>query len=182
MNFFQFIFQDWKANKWSAKGRAFLLFFRIANFCNTRRLYFYLGFPYIIIYKILIQWIFTLEIPWNVQIGRNLTLNHGQALVLNNEVIIGHSCTLRHCTTIGVKENLDGTTGKAPVIGNYVNVGSNVCIIGDITIGDNVKIGSGSVVVKSAPANCVIAGNPAVVKKMLEPANSAEYSLRDNNG
>jgi len=172
MNFFQFIFQDWKANKWSAKGRIFLFFFRIANFCNTSKTFFYLGLPYILFYKVFIQWMFTLEIPWNVQIGRGLILNHGQALVLNNDVVIGHNCTLRHCTTIGVKENLDGTTGKAPVIGNYVNVGSNVCIIGDINIGDNVKIGSGSVVVKSVPANCVVAGNPAVIKKFLVPVGA----------
>jgi len=36
-----------------------------------------------------------------------------------------------------------------------------VCIIGDITVGDNVVIGAGSVVTKDLPSNCVAVGNPA---------------------
>jgi putative colanic acid biosynthesis acetyltransferase WcaB len=57
----------------------------------------------------------------------------------------------------------------SPVIGNYVDVGSNVCIIGDIHIGDHVTIGCGSVVTKTCPANIVVAGNPAAeIKKRME--------------
>ncbi|HAB26474.1 MAG TPA: serine acetyltransferase, partial [Xanthomarina gelatinilytica] len=55
-----------------------------------------------------------------------------------------------------------------PIIGNDVTVGANVVIIGNITIGDHVVIGAGSVVVKDVPSNCVIAGNPARVIKTLE--------------
>jgi len=167
MNFFQFIFQDWHANKGNVKGRLFLLLFRIANFCACGKVYFYIGLPYLIFYKIFVQWLFTLEIPWNVKIGKNLAIYHGQALILNKDVIIGENCTLRHCTTIGVKQDLDGGSGNAPVLGNNVDVGNNVCVIGDILIGDNVKIGSGSVVVKSITANCIVAGNPAVVKRVI---------------
>jgi serine acetyltransferase len=55
-----------------------------------------------------------------------------------------------------------------PVIGNNVTVGSNVVIIGDITIGDHVLIGAGSVVIKDVPSNCVIAGNPAKIIRRLD--------------
>lgn len=41
-------------------------------------------------------------------------------------------------------------------------------ILGDITIGNNVVVAAGSVVVKDVPDNCMVAGNPAVVKKRLE--------------
>ena len=162
MIFFQFIFQDWNANKGNSKGRLFLFFFRIANFCATRKIYFYIGLPYLMLYKLIIQWLFTLEIPWNVKIGKGLAIYHGQAIVLNNTVTIGQNCILRHCTTIGVKQNVDGTPSMAPILGNNVDVGNNVCIIGNITIGNNAKIGSGSVVVKSVPNDSIVAGNPAI--------------------
>jgi putative colanic acid biosynthesis acetyltransferase WcaB len=162
MNFFEFIFQDWKANKTSSKGRVIMLLFRIANFCATRKIYAYIGIPYRIFYKILVEWIFCIEIPWNAKIGRGLRIYHGQGLVLNNQVVIGNYCTLRHCTTIGNKQLSSGAISRSPVLGHHVEVGSNACIIGDIEIGDHVTIGCGSIVVKSMPANAVVVGNPGV--------------------
>lgn len=167
MSFFQFIFQDWKVNKGNGKGRIILLLFRIANFCSKRKIYYYVGFPYLIFYRILVEWFFSVEIPWSIKIGENLTLYHGQALVLNNEVVIGKNCTLRHSTTIGNKRFLDGSLSTSPVIGNNVDIGSNVCIIGNIFIKDNVRIGCGAVVVKSVSGDCIVVGNPAVEKKYV---------------
>ncbi len=161
MNFFKFIFQDWKANKGNTKGRMILLLFRIANFCATKKVYYYIGFLYLIGYRILVEWFFSVEIPWNVKIGKNFVLYHGQALVMTNQVIIGENCTLRHCTTIGNRQIADGVFSTSPVIGDFVDVGSNACIIGDISIGDHVKIGSGAVVLKSVSSSCTVVGNPA---------------------
>jgi putative colanic acid biosynthesis acetyltransferase WcaB len=90
-----------------------------------------------------------------------LALFHGQALIVNHKVVIGENCTLRNSTTIGHKALEDGSFSKCPRIGNNVNIGANVCIIGDIKIGDNVTIGAGSVVTKNVPPDCVIVGNPA---------------------
>ncbi|WP_188936997.1 serine acetyltransferase [Puia dinghuensis] len=162
MHFFSFIFQDWKANKGNPKGRTIMLLFRIANFCSARRIYFYLGLPYLVFYRILVEWFFTVEIPWKVKIGKNLALYHGQCLVMNSEVVIGENCTLRHCTTIGHKQLKGGGFSGSPVIGDNVDMGSNVCIIGDIRIGNNVKIGCGAVVTKSVSDDQTVAGNPAV--------------------
>jgi putative colanic acid biosynthesis acetyltransferase WcaB len=173
MNFFRFIVQDWSANRGNSKGRIFMFLFRIANFGTTHKVYFYISIPYLILYKVIIQWIFTLEIPWNVKIGSGLAIYHGQALILNRDVVMGKNCTLRHCTTIGIKQKADGTFSTAPVIGNHVDVGNNVCIIGSIQIGDNVKVGAGSVVVKDVPANWIVAGNPAVKKGEVIDLNTA---------
>ena len=162
MSFFQFLFQDWKANKGNPKGRMIMLLFRIANFCSTRRIYYFLGLPYLIFYRILVEWFFSVEIPWNVKIGKNLALFHGQCLVMNSQVVIGENCTLRHCTTIGHKQLKNGGFSGSPVIGNNVDLGSNVCIIGKIHIGNNVKIGCGAVVTKSIGDNQTAVGNPAV--------------------
>ncbi|OKS86399.1 serine acetyltransferase [Mucilaginibacter polytrichastri] len=164
MNFFEFIFQDWHVNKGNAKGRIILLFFRMANFCSTRKIYYYLGFIYLLFYKILVEWFFSTEIPWNVKIGKNLSLFHGQALVISNQVVIGHNCTLRQSTTIGNKQLANGGYSSSPVIGNYVDIGSNVCIIGPVTINDQVLIGSGAIVVKDVPPHSTVTGNPGVAR------------------
>ena len=50
---------------------------------------------------------------------------------------------------------------KGAIIGNSVYIGPNVSIVGDVTIGDNVKIGAGSVVTHDIPSNVTVAGNPA---------------------
>jgi len=181
MNFFKFIFQDWEANKTSAKGRVIMLLFRIANFCTTRKIYSYIGIPYRIFYKILVEWIFCIEIPWNTKIGRGLRVYHGQGLVMNNQVVIGNYCTVRHCTTIGNKQRPDGATSRSPVIGDYVEVGSNACIIGDITIGNHVTIGCGSVVIKSIPANAIVVGNPGVQIKTHLPVVEVAEDLQQAN-
>src|SRR6266540_3299480 len=104
MHFFPFVFQDWAANKTSTKGRIITLLFRIANFCSTRKIYRYIGLPYLVFYKVVVEWILGIEIPWNAKIGKGLTVYHGQGIVLSNQVIIGAYCTLRHFTTIGNKQ------------------------------------------------------------------------------
>jgi putative colanic acid biosynthesis acetyltransferase WcaB len=179
MNFFQFIVQDWDANKDSGKGRAVMFLFRIANFCSTRRIYFYIGFFYILFYKVFVQWLFTLEIPWNIVAGKNLAIYHGQALIINKDVVIGENCTLRHCTTIGRKQKADGTFSGSPVIGDNVDIGNNVCIIGGIHLQNNVKVGSGSVVVKDVAAGCIVAGNPAKVISTQSIVNQDQSDLKD---
>ena len=117
--------------------------------------------PYIIAYRIFIEFILGTEINYKTKIGKNLRLFHAYSLVINPDAVIGENCSIRHCTTIGNKLLKDGSLSKSPIIGNNVEIGSNVCIIGPITIGDNVKIGAGSVVVKDVPPDCVVVGNPA---------------------
>jgi putative colanic acid biosynthesis acetyltransferase WcaB len=170
----RFIFQDWQANKGNPKGRIILLLFRMANFCSTRRIYFYLGLPYLIFYRILVEWFFSVEVPWNVRIGKNLSLYHGQSLVMNSEVILGENCKLRHCTTIGHKQLKGGGFSGSPVIGDNVDIGSNVCIIGNIYIGNDVTIGCGSVVTKSVADGQTVAGNPAA--PILRLSNTKQNS------
>ncbi|WP_344981401.1 serine acetyltransferase [Compostibacter hankyongensis] len=104
-----------------------------------------------------------MEIPWKIEAGKGLRVYHGQALVINPGTVIGANCTLRQSTTIGNKQSANGAfgEGKSPVIGNNVDVGSNVCIIGDIIVGNNVVIGAGTIVVKDVPDDSVIVGNPA---------------------
>jgi colanic acid biosynthesis acetyltransferase WcaB len=114
--------------------------------------------PYLILYRLLVEWLLAVELPAKTQIGSGFVIRHGQALVVNDNTIIGRDVTVRHSTTIGNKGALDKC---CPVIGDRVDVGSNVVILGGVSIGDDAVIGAGSVVVKDVPAGSVVVGNPA---------------------
>jgi putative colanic acid biosynthesis acetyltransferase WcaB len=129
-------------------------------------------FPYLTFYRYLVEWVWGIEIPRKTLIGRGLSLYHGQALVINQGVVIGDNCTLRNSVTIGHKKLSDGTFSRCPRIGNNVDIGANVVIIGDIEIGDNTVIGAGAVVTKSIPANSIAVGNPARVLDKREESSA----------
>lgn len=160
MRLLTYVLQDWRANKNSYKGRVLLILFRIAQLVRRSKLLFVVFLPYLIMYRVVVEWVLGVELPWNLKVGSGLTLFHGQSLVVNDNTVIGENCTLRHCTTIGNKQLSDLTFSSCPVIGDNVDIGSNVCIIGPIKIGNNVKIGAGTVVTKDVPDNSIIVGNP----------------------
>ena len=162
-----YLFQDWRANRKNTKAQLVLFAFRLAHIGSNNILLFVIWIPYLIFYRLLVEWFLGIEIPFRLKLGTKTTLAHGQALVINKDSIIGSNCVLRHSTTIGNKINADGTFSKCPVIGNNVDIGAQVCILGPIQIGDNVKIGAGSIVVKDIPSDCVVAGNPAAIIKSL---------------
>lgn len=99
-------------------------------------------------------------ISQSTMLGGGCLMAHPFSSVLNAEKI-GRNLTVRNCTTIGYGK------GGRPIIGNDVDLGVNVVIIGGIHIGNNVIVGAGSVVVKDVPDNCVIAGNPAKIIRYL---------------
>lgn len=77
---------------------------------------------------------------------------------------IGKNCTFRHLTTIGSNGD-PKKMAETPIIGDNVDVGCLCGIFGDIVIGNNVKIGAGSIITKDVPDNCVVVGNPARIIK-----------------
>lgn len=160
------LFQDWKQNSGNIKGQLVLFMFRFAQLANKNYAVAVLLCIYLAFYHVFVEWVLCIEIPRKTSIGKGLTLYHGQALVINQETIIGKNCVLRNSTTIGHKKLADGSFSACPKIGDNVDIGANVCIIGDIIIGDNVTIGAGTVVVKDVPDNCTIVGNPA---RILRP-------------
>ena len=161
MNPFAYVFQDWRANRQNFKGQLVLFLFRLAQLINKSVITKIIFYPYLLWYRYVVDWVWNIELPRKLTVGKGLSLYHGHALVINQGVVIGENCALRNSTTIGHKKLADGSFSACPRIGNNVDIGANVCIIGDITIGDNVIIGAGTVVTKNIPADSVVVGNPA---------------------
>ena len=152
-------FREIGANK-SFKVKYILFFYRFLHYFHGKGIIFkVLLFPLFLIYKVQVEWILGIEIPWSVKIGYPLRLYHGTGLVLHPATVMGKNCVMRHCTTVGSKREKD----DVPVFGDNVDIGSNSVILGRINIGDNSIIGAGSVVVDDVPPNSIVAGNPARV-------------------
>lgn len=93
-------------------------------------------------------------------IAGGLVMQHGYSTVIF-ATSIGRNCQIWQNVTIG--RSITG--GPCPIIGDNVKIYTGSIVVGGITIGDNVVIGAGSLVRKSVPSNCVIAGNPALIIK-----------------
>lgn len=94
------------------------------------------------------------------KVDKGLVLQHGYSCMIWPEMI-GKNCQIWHHVTIGRASD----KGNRPKIGDNVKICTGAIVLGDITIGDNVTIAAGAVVVKDVPNNCVVAGNPARIKK-----------------
>lgn len=155
------IAQDWKANRRNPKGRLVMLMFRTAHMLRRSKVTFVLFFWYFLFYRVMVEWFLCIELPWKTRLGPGFRIDHGQALIINDGTVFGAGCTVRNSTTIGNKRLKDGTYSRAPHFGDRVDVGANAVIIGPITIGDDVAIGAGAVVLRDVPAKHVAVGNPA---------------------
>jgi len=154
------IFQDFSANKNNPKGLLILTLFRLAHLLRLNVIVAILFFWYFILYRVGVEWLLGCELPWKTKLGPSFRVDHGQGLVINDGTVFGSNCTVRNSTTIGNKKLKDGSYSRAPIFGDRVDIGANAIIIGPVTIGNDVAIGAGAVVVKDVPDNCVVVGNP----------------------
>jgi putative colanic acid biosynthesis acetyltransferase WcaB len=158
MNVYQYITQDWQRNKGYTKGKLLSISFRLASVATRNKVTRVVFMPYLGFYKFWVEWVLGIEIPYDTRVGQGLKVFHGNGLVINKHTVIGKNCLLRHTTTLGNKGKV---VTDCPIIGDNVEIGAQVCILGKIRIGDNAIIGAGSVVTKDVPANAIVAGNPA---------------------
>ncbi|ACT08358.1 putative capsular polysacharide biosynthesis transferase [Dickeya chrysanthemi Ech1591] len=144
----------------SLKAKLVILLFRLSTiYQSSNALLRMFGIPFVILNKVVNEWLFCVEIPHRAQIGFGLKIYHPHCIVLNADVVIGENCTLRQGVTIGSVINRDGQVTQSPVLGNQVELGANAILLGGITVGDNVKVGAGTVVTKSLAANKIVVGN-----------------------
>jgi len=102
-----------------------------------------------------------IEIHPAARLGPGLFIDHGMGVVIGETSEVGENVTIYQGVTLG------GTSlerkKRHPTIGNNVIIGSGAKILGPFMVGDNSKIGSGSVVVKEIPPNSVVVGVPGRV-------------------
>lgn len=106
--------------------------------------------------------IFTgIEIHPSAQIGRRFFIDHGEGVVIGETSIIGDDVLMYQQVTLG---GTGKDTGKRhPTIGNNVILGAGAKILGNINIGDFVRIGAGSVVIEDVPPHSTVVGIPGRV-------------------
>ena len=132
-----FVFQDWQYNKHDLRIRIVLVLFQLSQFLWQRgALVKIMSTPYFVVYRVLVVWIFHIELLPSSKIGQRLRLFHGYALVIHPSTVIGDDVTLRHSTTLGNKNS----GGLGPQIGDRVNIGCNSVIIGNICIPSGVSV------------------------------------------
>jgi len=89
--------------------------------------------------------------------NEGIQIFHPHSIFITREAVIGNNCTLYGNNTIGF-------AGKgAPKLGDNITLGVGAVVIGDITIGNNVKIGANATVTKSVPAHCTIVGDNKII-------------------
>ena len=130
-----------------------------------------------------------IEIHPGARLGQGLFIDHGTGVVIGETTEIGEDVTIYQGVTLG------GTSlekkKRHPTIGNGVVIGAGATILGPIRVGDNSRIGSGSVVVKEVPPNSLVVGvpgqviyrdgkrvSPSIDLEMTDLPNPAEKAIR----
>ena len=107
------------------------------------------------------RWLTGVEIHPGAVIGKRFFIDHGMGVVVGETAVIGDDCTLYHGVTLGGTSWQKGK--RHPTLGNGVVVGAGAKVLGPIEIGDNARIGSNAVVVRSVTADTTIVGIPGRV-------------------
>lgn len=108
-----------------------------------------------------------IEIHPGAQIGKGLFIDHGCGVVIGETTVIGDNCTLYQGVTLGGTGKEQGK--RHPTLGNNVMVSAGAKVIGSFKIGDNCKIGAGSVVLREVPSNSTVVGVPGRVVRHNSP-------------
>jgi len=104
-----------------------------------------------------------IEIHPGATIGRGLFIDHGHGVVIGETAIVGDNVTMYQGVTLGGTGKEHGK--RHPTIGNNVMISAGAKILGSFTIGENSKIGAGSVVLQEVPPNSTVVGVPGRVVK-----------------
>ena len=110
-----------------------------------------------------VRWMSGIELPYTVKVGRRVILEHFGGMILVAQSI-GDDVTIRQNTTFGIAR-LDDRAGR-PVIGNGVELGCGVVILGRVVVGEDAVVGANAVVVKSVPPLAVVGGVPARLSRL----------------
>ncbi len=148
---------------WAAQGFWAMLVYRFgrARYAVRPAL---LRKPLSLLYKVLykmVQIVTGIELPCEVPLGHGFVIEHSGGIVVSGFARFGDNCRIRNGVVIGLARVEEPC---APQLGNDVDVGAGAKLLGNIRIGNRVRIGANAVVVCDVPDDCIAVGVPAVVK------------------
>ena len=107
-----------------------------------------------------------IEIHPGATIGEGLFIDHGHGVIIGETTIIGNNVTLYQGVTLGGTGKEQGK--RHPTICDNVMISAGAKVLGSFTIGENSKVGAGSVVLEEVPPNSTVVGVPGRVVKRAE--------------
>ncbi len=117
------------------------------------------------------RWLTGIEIHPGARIGRRVFIDHGMGVVIGETAEVGDDTLMYQGVVLG------GTSlqkvKRHPTIGKNVVIGSGSIVLGPITVGDNAQVGAGSVVVRPVPEGATVVGVPARLVGQPEPGRAA---------
>ena len=158
---------DWKAllRTLATDGTGAMVLYRLMQWSNRRRLT-----PLAFLFNKLNTVLNNCIIGCDASFGPRLVLIHATGVVINSSVRGGSDIRIEHQVTIGAERR------QAPLLGDSVFIGAGAKIIGNIRIGDDVRVGANAVVVKDVPAHCTVVGIPARIVRRRAPDSSIDSS------
>lgn len=122
----------------------------------------FLRAPLSILYRALYRrarTIYGIELPYSVELGRRVVIEHQGAIVIHGNCKIGDDCIIRQGVSMGIKTVKH--SHHAPTLGKRVDIGVGAKLVGNITIGDDAIIGANAVVTRDVPPGVTMVGIPA---------------------
>jgi len=113
-----------------------------------------------------------IEIHPGAKIGRRVFIDHGHGTVIGETAEIGDDVTIYQGVTLGGTGKEKGK--RHPTIRNNVVISTDAQVLGAIEIGENSKIGAGSVVLHDVPPNCTVVGIPGRIKVRKDPVKGVD--------
>lgn len=165
MPLFAQIREDWIANgrDWTKPGFRTLAVHRFGVWRMGVRQP--LRAPLSILYRFLFRHCrnhYGIELPYSVQVGRQVVIEHQGGIVVHGASVIGDRCILRQNVTLGIRR-MDALD-DAPILENGVQLGAGAVVLGRITLGAGALVGANSVVLHDVPAGALAIGVPAEIK------------------
>ncbi|PEX89440.1 MULTISPECIES: serine acetyltransferase [Klebsiella] len=148
------------------KSRVIIFLYRLSSlfFSPSRNPLKYAFFIFVMLYYIVVEFLWGVEIKPKTKIGWGIKIFHPTAIIINPGAVLGSGIVLRHGVTIGNKYNSKtGHETKCPVIKDNVEFGAYACVIGEISIGEDSVIGAMSYVDFNVEACSIISAHRGIV-------------------